>query len=192
MHIQHLISKWSGPISGLLFLFIYFVGIGIGSPFQGNIETSLDEPAPITATVCTRSRDDVHLGVSIASVGIFFFWFCGYLLHRLRDDEGERGWMTTVALAGGIATLVMPLVALELDVAASRISEYANDRQVARALAVLAWTANKLTGASTAALIGATSFIVVSSRDRKSMPVRPGWIGLRITLVVLYPQPSLR
>ena len=193
MDVRSLSSRWLGPISGILFVVVYFVGIGIGSPFQGDFETDPDEPAGITSLMLVDNRDEIRIGTLFASTGVFFlFWFGGYLHKQLKDDEGEDGWLATVALSGVIATAALLLVDLKLDLATGLISDYGDDTQVARSLAALAWTAGEMTGASMAALIGATSLIVVGSREHRSLQPWLGWIGLPLTLVVLVPDPGLR
>ena len=193
MDVRSLSSRWLGPISGILFVVVYFVGIAIGSPFQGDIETDPNESAAITSTVLERNRDEIRVGALFASTGVFFlFWFGGYLHRQLKDEEGEGGWLATVALSGAIATAALLLVDLKLDLATGLISDYGNDTQVARSLAALAWTAGEVTGASMAALIGATSLIIVGSREHRSLQIWLGWIGLPLTLVVLVPDPGLR
>ena len=127
----------------------------------------------------------MRLGIYLALLGVFFlFWFLGYLRRHLQQAEGEGGWLTQVAYGGGLVFAGLLLVGLSYAVAATVLSDYGDDPQVARALAVLGWEHLAVVAPPLAALVGGTAVV---SLQFGASPRWLGWLGVVITLALLTP-----
>lgn len=187
------IKALSGPACGLAFVVISFIGIGIGSPFQGSIDTDPNESGRLTATVLERNRDEVEQASRFGIAGLFFlFPFLGYLYRWLQRDDGEDGWMAPTALAAGIATAALVAVNLNIEMALTLVDSYGDDFAAARALGVLAWSAHMATGPSIAVLIGATAVATLGSGREVALPRWTAWLSLPLVLIVFLVTPWVR
>ena len=170
-----------GALSGILFAVLLFAGMSLG----GDESHDPSQPAAVLASRIADERDRVRLGVYLALLGVFFLlWFLGYLRRHLQQAEGERGWFTAVAYGGGLVFAGMLLVGLSYAVAATVLSDYGEDPQVARALAVLGWEHLAVVAPPLAALVGGTAAV---SLRFGAVPRWLGWVGVAITLALLTP-----
>jgi hypothetical protein len=66
------------------------------------------------------TQDEIRLKAMTILAGAFsLFWFLAYLRRRLRETEGEAGWLADVAYGGGLLTGAMLLMFTSLGLAAS-------------------------------------------------------------------------
>ncbi len=180
----------SGPLCGIAFFGITFVATGLGSPFQGSIDTNPNEAGRLTATVLMRNAADVEQSSRVALVGLFFlFWFIGFLYRWLERDDGDDGWMAPTALAAGITTAALIAVNLQIDMAVGLVDDYGEDFGAARALGVLAWTTHMTTGATMSALIASTAFAILGSRREVTLPRWTAWISIPLAVAFFFVSP---
>jgi hypothetical protein len=67
------------------------------------------------------------------------FWFLSMLRNRLEQARGESGWLPSVAHGTGLTCAAMLLLLARLGFAASLISNYEDDWQVAKTILLIGW-----------------------------------------------------
>ena len=97
--------------------------------------------------------------------------FVAYLWRVLRDAEREDGWLSGVALAGGLLTATLKIASLPAAFAALYRADDAIPAPVATALIDMNSAAFALTWATTALMLAATGAVVLTTS------VLPRWLG---------------
>lgn len=146
------------------------------------------EPEDSAGAIARQLADDrgrVSAGVLLTLFSVFFLLvFVGWLHRWLRDVEGERGWLSTVALAGGVLMVGAVLVVVLVHLGGTVLETYGPDPVIARTLLVLQWQAVVIIFVPTAAFVGATSLIGLADE------LLPKWLtytGLAIAAGLLLP-----
>jgi len=90
------VSKWLGPISGILFVAAVLVGGGFG------VDAEPSDSATKILAEFRNNADDIQTAglLTVLSIG-FLLVFLGHLRTKLRDSG--VGWAADVFLAGGVA-----------------------------------------------------------------------------------------
>lgn len=105
-------------------------------------------------------RGRLSAGALLTLFSLFFLLVFAAWLHRwLREAEGERGWLATLALAGAVLMAATVSIVVVLTIALTALGDYGGDAVVARTLLTLQWQALFVSFAPTAAFVGATSLI---------------------------------
>jgi hypothetical protein len=147
-----------GAASGVAFALLAILGSSLLA--VGDVEPT--DAAGAIAERFTDVRGTVSLGILMTLFAVFFLMvFVAYLHRWLRTVEGERGWLATLGLIGGVLLVGMLSVVLLLSIAATVLGDYGDDPVVARTLLVLNWQALALAFMPAAAFIGAVSLIGV-------------------------------
>ena len=78
--------------------------LAIGAFIIGDPGVEPTDTSDAIARAFIDRSDDAELGGIIGLVGIlFFFPFLAYFRNRLRNAEGEDGWLTSTVYGGGLA-----------------------------------------------------------------------------------------
>jgi len=145
-----------GAASGVLFVVLVLPGIVLSAP-------SGDPTKP--AAEIEQTADgyaQVKVGIYLMLVAVFFFLtFLAYLNHYLRAAEGPEGWMASVVHGGGLVAAAVLLVLGAIRLAATVVSDYEGDPQVAKTFVLLDWDYAGVLGPAFAAVVGGTSVIAL-------------------------------
>ena len=173
-------GRWA-PAAGIVYALLAFLGSSL-LPI-GKTEP-VDDAAAI-ARELTENRGRVSAGVILMLFSLFFLMVFVAWLHRwLREIEGRRGWLATLALIGGVLMVATMTVVVLLSIAGTVLEDYGPDPVIARTLLVLQWQAVAISFVPTAAFIGAISLVGLGTQ------VLPKWLtysGAAIALGLLVP-----
>lgn len=144
-----------GASAGIAFPVLTFVGLSIA-----------DDP-----------RGSRFLGVYVFLLGVFvLFWFVAFIYGLLREAEGQRGWLSSVALGGGIVW-----AGLWLTVAAIVIAyEAPTGPAAAETFDAIMWRVGGVFGPAVASFVGATSLVALRYGI---LPRWLCWVGLVLAAV---------
>ncbi len=177
-----------GAFSGLIFVLIYFASIILNNPLGGSIDVNPDTTSSTFPTVLIRNSSDVEKGLYIALISIFFlFAFIAYLRRQLQFIDRPGGWLPSMAFAAGIVICGVFLLEINNVYATTLISDYGDDWQVARTLAIFVWANGEVQGPAFAALVAATGFVFIRM---SSIWTVTGWLSIAISLVMLLYTPG--
>jgi len=110
------ISRWLGPLSGLAYVVLINVGNGLAAAGSPDVNASGEENL---AYLRSNVGPKVTAGLALELLGfVAFVFFIGYLYRLLRNAEARDGWLSAVALIGGIATVSVKLSSLAAVIAA--------------------------------------------------------------------------
>lgn len=152
-------AKW-GAGAGVVFALLSFVS----SSFLGIGDVRPADPAADIAEAFVDARGRLTLGLLLTLLSLFFLLvFVAYLHRWLREQEGDRGWLSTLALGGGLLAVGGLLVALMVPFAGTVLEDYGDDEVIARTLLVLGRQAAVITLVPLSALLGATSLVAARS-----------------------------
>jgi hypothetical protein len=117
-------------------------------------------------------------------VGVFFFLsFLAYLHHYLRGAEGAEGWMASLAYGGGLVAAGVMLISAAIRLAATVVSDYGQDPQVAKTFVLLDWDYAGILGPAFAALLVGTSAIGLRFR---AIPGSLAWAGAGLAVLLAF------
>jgi hypothetical protein len=108
--------------------------------------------------------------------------FTSYLGAHLRKAAGGAGWLASVAYGGGILTGAVTLLWVSFIIAGVTVGDYGASPEVARTLYILTFDSYFLFAAPLAAIVGATSAVILRTG---LWPRWLGWVGLLITAFAL-------
>lgn len=168
-------ERWAG-ISGLAAaaFFIPFAVLGALS----------SEPADSASRAEWRSyylnggnQDKAMISVMLLGASAFFFLpFLAGLRARLRRAEGEDGWLSAAAFAGGIGYIVFLLASAAVSAAVLNASNYFDDYRVnpdiGQTLSSVTYMTITYAGVAGGVLVGAASIIALKTRTL------PKWLAI--------------
>lgn len=158
-----------GTLSGVAYAVLAFIGSSLLPIGKVGPEDSAAE----IAEQLTTDRGRVSAGILLTMLSLFFFVVFLSWLHRyLRDAEGERGWLSTVALVGGALMVAMLSVVVLLSIAGTVLDDYGPDPVMARTILLLQWQAVAIAFVPTAAFVGATGLV------GHTTGVLPRWLSM--------------
>lgn len=143
-------------------------GAGVAYALIGYVGSSLlpigkvrpEDPAADIAKQLVADRGRISVGILLTLLSLFLFLVFLACLHRwLREAEGERGWLATLALVGGALMVAMLSVVVVLSIASTVLGGYGPDPVIARTLLVLQWQAIAVTFIPAAAFVGGTALV---------------------------------
>lgn len=124
------------------------------------------DPAADIAAQFVETRGRVGLGVILTLLSMFFLLvFVSYLYRWLRQAEGDRGWLSTLAFAGGLLVVVTLLMGLLIAFAGTLLEDYGDDPAIARMLLVLGWRSGIIVIVPMAALVGGTAAVAARTGE---------------------------
>jgi hypothetical protein len=168
-------ERWAG-ISGVVAA-AFFV------PFVVLSATSA-EPADSASRVEWRSyylnsgnQDKATISLMLLGAAAFFFLpFLAGLRARLRRGEGEGGWLSTAAFAGGIGYLVFLLASAAISAAvlnaANYFDHYRVNPDIGQTLSSVTYSTITYSGVAGGVLVGAASLVALKTR------VLPKWLAI--------------
>ena len=168
-------------------------GAGVAYALVGYIGSSLlpigkvrpEDPAAAIAKQLVADRGRISVGILLTLLSLFFFIVFLSCLHRwLREAEGERGWLATLALVGGMLMVAMLSVVVVLAIAGTVLGGYGPDPVIARTILVLQWQAIAVAFIPGAAFVGGTALVGYTTA------ILPRWLsisGMVIALGLLVP-----
>ena len=169
-----------GALSGIVFAVLVIVGISVGIRQANDVVPT--DVSGVIAINFGQTQDDIRLGAMIILAGVFFlFWFLALLHQRLREAEGQGGWLANVAYSGGLLAGAMLLVFASFGMAASVMKDYQGDWEVAKTLLTLSWDHLAVLVPALAAMVGGTAVVSIRSG------VLPRWLGWLSVLLVVAP-----
>lgn len=169
------------PAAGLIYALLGFIGSSLLP--VGDVDP--EDSASAIAAQLADDRGRVSAGILLTMFSLFFLLVFVAWLHRwLRDNEGERGWLATLALIGGVLMAAMMAVVVLLSIAATVLETYGDDPVIARTLLIFQWQAVAIAFVPTAAFIGAVSLVGLGSGE---LPKSLTYSGLAIALGLLLP-----
>ncbi|CAN5817989.1 hypothetical protein BH23CHL2_BH23CHL2_07580 [soil metagenome] len=172
-----------GPVSGIVFVILTFVGLTIADPNTSEVDANPDQASSVIARVFMEQRTDMEFGLRfhLASL-VFLILFIAYVHRRIERVEAGRGWAATATLLGGAGLLAVMLMMSSFALAITSIEDYGGDTAVARTLAALSWHAVELLSAPLAVFAGGIS---VAAWRYRALPRWVAYIGAPISLVML-------
>lgn len=169
------------PGAGVAYALVAFIGASLLP--VANVEPE-DSAADIAARI-GDARGRISAGVLLTMFSLFFLLVFLAWLHRwLREVEGRRGWLATLATIGGTMLAAMMMVVVLLSIATTVLDGYGDDPVIARTLLILQWQAVAIAFVPAAVFIGAISMVGLASDEL------PRWLtysGLAIALGLLLP-----
>ena len=177
------LARWS-PISGIVFVVLYVIA---GVIF-------MDAPAPSATddeilSYYADSGNQLSFAIAFLLTTIaapFFLWFLGSLAGRLRQAEGEPGWLSRITLVSGAAFVAVAFLGTALpqfvpDAVNNDPDQFTLDPDMARLLTNAAYTLNpELAVPLSAPLVLAASLVFLRTG---LLPRWVGWVGVGVTLV---------
>jgi hypothetical protein len=168
------IARWS-PVSGIAFVALA-VATGV---------VLMDVPAPSASDdeilrYYADSGKQTKLAIAFVLTTVaapLFVWFVGTLAARIRQAEGEPGWLSRIAVASGSAFVTVAFVGTALaqfvpDAVNNDPDRFTLDPDVARLLTNAAYTLNpELAVPLSAPLVLATSLVALRTG------LLPRWLG---------------
>jgi hypothetical protein len=143
------------------------------------------DSAAAIARELVADRGRVSAGILLTLFSLFFFLvFLSWLYRWLREAEGEGGWLSTLALVGGVLMVAMLSVVVLLSIGTTVLESYGPDPVIARTLLTLQWQAVAIAFVPTAAFVGGTGLVGYTTG------ALPRWIvysGLAIGATLLIP-----
>jgi hypothetical protein len=169
------------PAAGLVYALLGFIGSSLLP--VGDVDP--EDSAQVIAAQLADDRGRVSAGILLTMFSLFFLLVFVAWLHRwLKDTEGERGWLSTLALIGGVLMVAMMAVVVLLSIAATVLETYGDDPVIARTLLIFQWQAVAIAFVPTAAFIGGISLVGLGSGV---LPKSLTYSGLAIALGLLLP-----
>jgi hypothetical protein len=144
---------------------------------------SLDSSASAISAAFASGGDSFDRAAYLMMLGIFLFvWFVAYLYSELARQAGEARWLTAVAHSGGLVTGALLLVQVLMLLASQEIALHPRVGEVGRVLLVLNFNFAFVYAAPLAAMVAATSLVIV----RTGWVMRPlGWLGFVVVMITL-------
>ena len=174
-----------GPLFGIAAVVLLF--LGLTDTISGCVVCELgvnDTPSKF-ARVFAETNEGRELAAYLTLLGTFFFFgFVGYLRKELQMAEGDGGWLSSMAFGGGLVVGTVALGRLGLALASGTVVDHAVDPEVARTLYVLLFEFDFAFAAPMAALVAATSVVIL--RDR-FLPRPIGLLGIAMVVFALAP-----
>lgn len=162
MLARRLLPDRLAALAGVIFVASAGAGAALGDPYDPTTEPNPTQPADALAAALVRNRDQARLGAYLVLIGVFFFfWFIAYLHGRLREAEGEQGWLASVTLGGGLVAAAVFLLGASMGFASSELSSYGADAQVAKTFFVWGWNAANIAAPPMIALVAATTVLAL-------------------------------
>lgn len=171
-----------GPVTGIAFVVLTFVGLSLASENQPDV----DAPAATIHRYFDTNHGKILLGLTVTWIGLVAaLFFFSWLAARLRASDPD-GWLPGAAFAGGITFVGAMLAMTALPYAAANRFRWEEtlDPVVAQTIHVLAWDAVTIAWYPFAALIGATALCSLKTRW---LPKWMAWPGVVIAIGLLFP-----
>lgn len=164
-----IVAALCGILSPLLVLFAFFVLI-IASGFLPDVTAPLPDIAAHLAQY--PATDRVWAGVHLEFLGfLLLVVFIAYLWGVLRRAEGEEGWLSALAFAGGLMSVILKVGSFAPMYPILTHAGQPFDPELARALAEINIAAFVLQQPALGLLLLATALIVIRTA------VLPRWLG---------------
>ena len=149
-------------VAGIMCVALLGAGSALGDPYDPATEPNPEQPAAALADALVQNRGDARLGAYLMLLGVFFLlWFVAYLHGRLREAEGEGGWIASVALGGGLVAAAVILLGASIGFASSELASYGADTQVAKTFFVWGWDAANIAAPPLIALVASTTIVAI-------------------------------
>lgn len=172
------VTKWVGPLSGLLFVVLLFVGISI----SGGHGAEPSDSASVALQDFADNADEIRVGSILLMVGVaFFLFFAAYLRDQFRSKDA--GWWPSAFLAGGVV-LTSALVTIALLDLGGAVAAENGDAEVVKAVIDFQWEM-AITWAAPLLVMGAASAVVILGRG--VLPQWLGWFAILVALGALVP-----
>lgn len=176
-----------GAGAGVAFSLLAF--LASSSLAVGNIQ--LSDPSAEIAAKFVDARGRVSLGVILTLLSLFFLLVFVAFIHRwLRGLEDDDGWMSTLALGGGLLLVAMLLMVLLVPVAGTILDDYGGDPVIARTLMVLGRQALAVAFVPAAAFVGSVALVARSAGALPRWMTTTGLVlggGMLVPPVAAYP-----
>ena len=180
---QGQLARWS-PISGIVFVVLYVIA---GVIFMDAPAPSATDDEIFSYYADSGNQRSFAIAFLLTTIAApIFLWFLGSLAGRLRQAEGEPGWLPRIALVSGGAFAAVAFVGAALpqfvpDAVENDPDQFTLDPDVARLLTNAAYTLNpELAVPLSAPLVLAASLIFLRTG---LLPRWVGWAGVGVTLV---------
>ncbi len=148
-------------------------------------EVDINDPPEEFARVYRETAEGTRLGAYLTLLGTFFFLgFVSYLRKELQEAEGEGGWLSSMAYGGGLVAAAVALIRAALGIASAVAGDNEATAEVARTLYVLAFEFDFTFAAPMAAVVAATSVVILRHHW---MPWPIGLLGIPVVVFVLLP-----
>ena len=167
------VSKWVGPVSGVLSVAAIFGGVAVVGEF-------MSEPTDSAAAVVAEYADkvgDIYVAGFLTMLGVgFLLIFLGHLRTKLR--EGGAAWAADAFLAGGIAIAAAWIVFQGIQLAGAVAGEEGH-AEVAQGVNDFLWNGTFLFSPG---LLAAGIAAAAASLISRAIPI---WLGVFALLVAL-------
>lgn len=189
-------SVWDriGALSGLIGGITVFASVSLADVAATGLEPDPTDPSAHLARAFIANRDRVRLGALVGLLGAFLmlFWVA-FLYSKFREAEGPSGWFSNLVLAGGVVLVGLQLIEAGFAYAASELSDYRGDTQVAKVLLLWGWNSASLVAPGLAAIMAGAALLGLVS---KALPPWLGWLsaasfGLLILIALVLGTPGL-
>ncbi len=172
-----------GALSGLVAGALIASGAILGDPYDAATDPDPTDPAAALAEALIANREQARLAAYLALAGVFFLlWFVARLGVHLRTTGSSGEWFALVAYGGGFVTGGVLLVNIGFGFAASELSSYGANTQVAKVLFLWGWNSAALLAAPLGALVLATS---LATFRHGVFPTWFRWFSVLIIAVLL-------
>ena len=180
VRLTHLFGAFSG-LAGIALIFVSMVDHVLKPCLACMV--SLDSSARAIGTAFASGGDGYYRAAYIMMLGIFLFvWFVAYLYSELARQAGASGWLPAVAFGGGLVTGALLLVQVLMLLASHEVALRPGLGEIGRVLLVLNFNYAFVYAAPLAAMVAATSLVIV----RSHWVLRPvGWLGFGVVVITL-------
>jgi hypothetical protein len=168
-------SHLPGAAAGLAYVVLVIAGNTLA--MGGSTTDASSSADAILLDLKAHTGTAFAIGVALELCGLFaFLVFVAYVAGALRRLEGEEGWLSTVALGGGLLTLAVKVSSASALLAAVwRLDEL--DATTARTLVDVNGAAFLVSWATTAVFVATVAMVALRHRV---IPRLLGWTGLAL------------
>ena len=140
-------------LSGLAASVLMVAGGVVADTWRTGLDPDPTDPSSLIAQALVMHRGSIRLGAQLLLPASFLFlWFASYLHGRLRRDA-VNVWAPALVLGGGVVLSALLLVESGFAYAASELSDYSGDTQVAKVFLVWGWNSANLSAPALAAIL---------------------------------------
>ena len=170
------VFAWFGPVSGILFVTLLIVALGV----SGSMDVDPEDSAATIAAELEKKRDGAAGFFGLFSLAVFFFlFFLAYLRDRLGRVGEEGAWLVSVLWGSGLLFAAMALLTGSVQAAQVVVEDYGQDTQVAKTLFVIGWYTVLVLGPPVAAFGASAAVLILRFK------LLPRWLGAVAVLVFL-------
>ncbi len=172
----------AGALAGIgaTVLILLFVGM---TDVSSEPNSGPEDPSSQLARALAANRESARLGSYLGLIGVFLLVvFAARLYGALREASVPGSWVPVMSVIGGVLLAGTLLVDIGFAYAASELSSYGEDTQVAKLFILWGWNSANLYAPSFVIIIGSSTAVAFSAR---AFPYWFRWASVLLLVLML-------